>query len=465
MKDIHWLSAAEIGAAYRKQQLSPVEVVRALLDRIAVHDKKLNAFIRVDAEFALESARLAEKEIAAGRGLGPLHGVPVGIKDIIDVAGMPTTCHSKIRLDHMAGADAEVVARLRAGGAIILGKMALHEFAIGGPAFDLPFPPARNPWNVNCHPGGSSSGSGAAVAGGLLPLALGTDTGGSIRNPAASCGIVGLKPTYGAVSRRGVFPLAFTLDHLGPMARSVQDAALLMDAIAGHDAQDPGSVPAPRSEYGRMLHRGVRGLRVGFVRHFHETDLTADPDMAAGLEEAVRVLKGEGAEICDVRLPKLQEIAGVQRVIFQAESWAIHDNWLRERPGDYCQATRIRLLAGAFLSAGDLLHAQQRRSAMIRAVGDSFDEVDVLLVANAMDPACRIDDPAENARTYPRQARSPFNLTGHPALAVMTGLSKSGMPLSMQLVGRMHDEATLFRVAAAFERAAQWYMRRPPTFA
>lgn len=464
MKDLHWLSAAELAEAYRARRLSPIEVVRALLDRIAQHDKKLNAFIRLDAESALEAAREAEKDIAAGRSRGPLHGVPVGIKDIIDVAGMPTTCHSKIRQDHVASADAEVVARLRAAGAIILGKMALHEFAIGGPAFDLPYPPARNPWNVNCHPGGSSSGSGSAVGAGLLPLALGTDTGGSIRNPAASCGIVGLKPTYGAVSRRGVFPLAFTLDHIGPMARTVRDAALLMEAIAGHDARDPASVPVPRPGYSRLVDQGARGLRVGFVRHFHETDMTADPEVAAGLEEAVRVLKGEGAAIRDVRLPKLQEITGVQRVIFQAESWAIHANWLRERPGDYCQATRIRLFAGAFLSAGDLVHAQQRRAEMMRAVSHAFDDVDVLLVANAMDPACRIDDPAENARTYPRQARSPFNLTGHPALAVMTGLSKAGMPLSMQLVGRMHEEDTLFRAAAAFERAAQWHMRRPPAW-
>ena len=465
MKDVHWLSAAEISAAYRARQLSPVEVVRALLDRIALHDKKLNAFIRVDAESAIEAARQAEKEIAAERSRGPLHGVPVGIKDIIDVAGVPTTCHSRIRLDHVARSDAAVVARLRAAGAIILGKMALHEFAIGGPAFDLPFAPARNPWNVDCHPGGSSSGSGAAVAAGLLPLALGTDTGGSIRNPAAACGIVGLKPTYGAVSRRGVFPLAFSLDHIGPMARSARDAALLMDAMAGHDAADPGSTPVPRAGYGRDIDRGARGLRIGFVRHFHETDIPAHPDVAAALDEAARAFEREGAQVRDVRLPKLQEISGVQRVIFQAESWAIHARWLRERPGDYCQATRIRLLAGAFLSAGDLVHAQQRRAEMMRAVSDAFDDADILLVANAMDPACRIDDPAENARTYPRQARSPFNLTGHPALAVMTGLSKTGMPLSMQLVGRMHGEATLFRAAAAYERATQWPARRPPAFA
>lgn len=461
MTELHWLTAAEIGEGYRARRFSPVELVQALLDRIAVCDKKLNAFIRLDAQAALDSARQVEKDIAAGRARGPLHGVPVGIKDIIDVAGLPTTCHSKIRINSVAAADAEVVERLRASGAILLGKMALHEFAIGGPAFDLPFPPARNPWNPAHHPGGSSSGSAAALGAGLLPLALGTDTGGSIRNPAAACGIVGLKPTYGAVSRRGVFPLAFTLDHIGPMTRSIRDAALLLETMARYDPRDPGSTAVSSPDYTAMLERGAQGLRVGFVRHYHESDMIADPEVGAALDEVASVLAKEGAIVRDIRLPKLQEISGIQRVIFQAESWAVHANWLRSRPGDYCEATRRRLLAGAFLSAGDYVQAQQRRMQMIDTVNDAFRDVDVLLAANAMDPACRIDDDEANARTYPRQARSPFNLTGHPALGVMCGLSRSGLPLSAQLIGRMHDEATLFRVAAAYERASEWHWRHP----
>jgi aspartyl-tRNA(Asn)/glutamyl-tRNA(Gln) amidotransferase subunit A len=462
MSSANWLTATEISAAYAARRLSPVELVQSLLDRIATHDHQLNAFIKVDAEGALDAARQAEKEISAGRVRGPLHGVPIGVKDIVDIAGQPTTCHSKIMLDHVAQEDAQVISNLRAAGAIILGKLALHEFAIGGPSFDLPFPPARNPWNVDYHPGGSSSGSGAALAGGLLPLALGTDTGGSIRNPAGNCGVVGLKPTYGLVSRRGVFPLAFTLDHVGPMARSVSDIALTLDALAGHDAGDPGSAAISRRRFGADLERGLRGLRIGFVRHFHETDMVADPEVTDALDEVARVLRQEGADVRDVRLPRLQEFAVVRQVIFLSEAWAVHGKWLRERPGDYAEVSRRKLMPGAFLTAGDYVQAQQRRTQLIDAVDDAFRDVDILMTVNSLDPSCRIDDEAESVRTYPRQARVPFNLTGHPALSMMSGLSKAGLPLAVQLVGRAFDEATLLRAAAGYERAARWHERRPP---
>jgi aspartyl-tRNA(Asn)/glutamyl-tRNA(Gln) amidotransferase subunit A len=462
MTDLHWMTAAEIGAAYSARKLSPVELVRALLDRIDALEPRLNAFIKLDSEAVLAAARDAEREIRAGRQRGPLHGVPVGIKDIIDVAGEVTTCHSKIFLKNVARADAEVVSRLRAAGAILFGKLSLHEFAIGGPSFDLPFPPARNPWNVNHHPGGSSSGSGTALAAGFLPVALGTDTGGSIRNPAGNCGVVGLKPTYGLVSRRGVFPLAFTLDHIGPMARTVQDAALALDVLAGHDAKDPGSAAVVHCNFGVDLERGARGLRVGFVRHFHETDVPAHPEVTAALDDAAKVLKREGALVRDIKLPSLLELGGVSRIFMLAESWTVHAPWLRERPADYAETSRRKLMGGAFLGAGDYVHAQQRRLQLTDAVNAALRDVDVLLCANSLDPACRIDDDAELARTYPRQARSPFNLTGHPALALMCGLSKGGLPIALQIVGRMHDEVTVLRAAAAYERATEWHTRRPP---
>jgi aspartyl-tRNA(Asn)/glutamyl-tRNA(Gln) amidotransferase subunit A len=296
----------------------------------------------------------------------------------------------------------------------------------------------------------------------MIPLALGTDTGGSVRNPAGACGLIGLKPTYGLVSRRGVFPLAYTLDHVGPLTRTVRDTALVLDAIAGYDPADPGSAPAREHGYTRDLERGIRGLRIGFVRHFHERDMQADAEVAAGIEQALGTFKREGALVSDVTLPSLREIAGVHRVILMAEAWAVHEKWLQEQPQDYAAATRRKLLAGAFLSAGDYVQAQRRRTEIIAAVEDAFDDVDVLLTANAMDPACRIDDEESIARTYPRQARGPFNLTGHPAVALPGGFSKAGLPLSIQLVGRYFDEVTLLRAANACERAAGHSTLRPP---
>jgi aspartyl-tRNA(Asn)/glutamyl-tRNA(Gln) amidotransferase subunit A len=457
-----WLTASEIAAAYAAHELSPVELVQALLDQIGACNSQIGAFINVDADGALDAARRAEKDIVAGRYRGPLHGIPFGLKDNIDVAGQVTSCHSKILLNNVARDDAGVIGNLRAAGAFPLGKQALHEFAFGGPCDELPFPYARHPWNTAYHPGGSSSGSGAALAAGFVPLSVGTDAGGSIRNPAGNCGVVGLKPTYGLLSLHGVFPVSFTLDHVGPMARSVADVALMLDAMAGRHATGPGNGSYAIRSFADDLSRGVRGLRVGFVRHFHHDDMVAAPEVGAALEEVARVLEREGATVSDVRLPRLQEMAGVQRVILLAETWAVHAKWLRERPQDYTTPTRRKVMPGAFLSAGDYIHAQQCRAQMIDAVDDVFRDVDVLLTTSGMDAPFRIDDAAGLARTYPRQGRSPFNLTGHPALAMMSGLSKSGLPLSVQFVGRAFDEATLLRVAAAYERVTRWSTVRPP---
>jgi len=460
--DAHWLGVAEASHAFAAGSLSPVELLSALLERIEKLDPRLHAFIRLDAEAAMDTARAAEKEITAGRIRGPLHGIPIGVKDIINVAGLPTTCHSKILLDNVARQDAVVISRLRQAGAVVIGKLSTHEFAIGGPSFDLPFPPARNPWNPEHHPGGSSSGSGAGVCAGLFPAALGTDTGGSVRNPASACGIVGLKPTYGLVSRRGVFPLSFTLDHVGPLTRTVADNALLLDAIAGYDPGDPGSAASRARHFGNLLDRGVRDLRIGFVRHFHETDVPAHPEVTAALEHVARVLQAEGAEVKTITLPSLNEFAGINRVILCSEAWSIHAPWLRTRPGDYGQLARRRLMPGAFMAAGDYVGAQRRRLQMIAAVEDALHDVDVLLCASSMDPASRIEDAAETQRTYPRQARTPFNVTGHPALAMMAGLASDGLPMSVQFVGRYFDDATVLRVAAAYERTTQWHKRKPP---
>ena len=456
MSDLHWMTAVAAAKAIASRELSPVDLVKALLDRIARLDPRLNAFIRVEGETALKEARAAEAEAAQGKLRGPLHGVPLGVKDIIDVTGLPTTCHSKVLADAApATADAECVTRLRAAGAIVMGKLSTHEFAIGGPSHDLPWPPARNPYNRDHHPGGSSSGSGSGLAAGFFPIALGTDTGGSVRNPASACAIVGLKPTYGFVSRRGVFPLSFTLDHVGPMTRTVADNAVMLGVLAAHDPLDPGSVAAPQGGgYIKSLEQGMRGLRVGFVRHFHETDSPANPEVVAGLERVAQTFRSEGAEVIDVKLPPLEDFGAVNRAILQSEAWSIHANWLRERPGDYGRLARRRLISGAFISAGDYVLASRRRLQMIADVEAALREVDILLCASAMDPPCSIDDPEMIERTYMRQARTPFNVTGHPALAMAAGLSRDGLPVAVQFVGRYFDEATVLRVARTWERAA-----------
>lgn len=456
------MSASAVVRAFEAGRLSPVEYVSHLLKRIEQHDPSLNVFIRLDGDAAMDAARQAEKEIRAKERCGALAGLPVAVKDIIDVAGVPTTAHSRVLRDAPAADDAAVVARIRRVGGIPFGKVATHEFAIGGPSFDLPFPPARNPWNRDHHPGGSSSGSGAGVAAGFFPLAFGTDTGGSIRNPATNCGVVGLKPTYGLVSRRGVFPLAYTLDHVGPLARMVADAALMLDAIAGYDPADPGSARGADRLFAHDLGRGIRGFRVGYVRHFHERDVPATNEVAAALDEAARVLTGEGATVADVTLPDLNEFAAVNRVILHSEAWSIHAPMLRARPGDYGQLARQRLMTGAFMTADDYVGAQRRRQQMIEAVQNVFEGHDLLLCASAMDPPCRIDDADAIAKTYPRQARTPFNVTGHPAVAMMAGLSTTGLPIGLQLVGRYFEDGKVLRAAAAFERATDWHTRHPP---
>jgi len=453
----HALTRAEAAALFAARRLSPVELLEDCLARIAAVEPRLNAVIALLAGPARAGAKAAETEIARAGPRSPLHGIPVGLKDIIDLEGVATTCHSKLQIDRIAPSDAAVTARLRALGAIFPAKLATHEFAIGGPAFDLPFPPARNPWNLAHHPGGSSSGSGAAIAARYFPAALGTDTGGSVRHPASHCGIVGLKPTYGLVSRRGVFPLAFTLDHVGPMTRTVRDNAMLLNAIAGHDPGDPGSAAAGAEDYTRLLHTGLKGLKIGFVRHFHETDQPAIPEVAAALEAAAKLMAAEGAIIQDITLPPLGEFSAVNRTILLPEATAIHEPWLRERPGDYAAVTRRRLLPGLFTTGTDYVQAQRRRRELVAVVEAAFDGVDLLLTASSMEPACRIDDTVEVERTYPRQARTPFNVTGHPAISVMCGVQAStGLPIGLQLVAPGFAEARLFAAAAGYERAAPW---------
>jgi aspartyl-tRNA(Asn)/glutamyl-tRNA(Gln) amidotransferase subunit A len=463
--DLAFLGLAEAAGLIRSKKLSPVEYVTALLGRIERHDAKYNAFIALAPERALTAARGAEAEITAGRWRGPFHGMPYALKDLIDVEGLATTAHSKILIGNIAGRHAAVTQRLEAAGGVLLGKLSTHEFAIGGPSFDLPWPPARNPWNRDHFCGGSSSGSGAGLAAGFFPAALGTDTGGSIRNPASMCGITGMKPTYGRVSRRGVAPLAFSLDHIGPMTRTVRDNALMLQVIAGHDPDDPGSANEPVADYGAMLGQGVKGLRIGVIRHFYTTDVAGDPEQVEALDTAVKLLAEAGAKTTEITLPSLQDFSACGQIILAAEAYAVHEQWLKERPQDYGARARERLLAGAALRAVDYLQAVRWRLQLRDQVAAAFTGIDVAITASSMDPACRIDDDEALAANYWRQARMPFNVTGQPGLVIPAGFATSGLPLSLQLVGGPFAEAMLYRVAQFYEDATGWTKRHPAELA
>jgi aspartyl-tRNA(Asn)/glutamyl-tRNA(Gln) amidotransferase subunit A len=459
--DLVYLGISEAAELMRAKKLSPVEYVTALLARIERYDPKYNAFIALTPERALGAARAAEAEIAAGRWRGPFHGMPYALKDIIDVEGIATTAHSKILKGNIARRHAVVTERLEAAGGVLLGKLSTHEFAIGGPSFDLPWPPARNPWNRDHFCGGSSSGSGAGLAAGFFPAALGTDTGGSIRNPASMCGITGMKATYGRVSRRGVVPLAFSLDHIGPMTRTVRDNALMLQVIAGHDPADPASADEPVPDYAAMLGQDVKGLRIGVIRHFYTTDIAGDPEQVAALDATVALLREAGATTTEITLPPLQDFSACGQIILAAEAYAVHEHWLKERPEDYGARARERLLAGATLRAVDYLQAVRWRLQLRDQVAAAFANIDVAVTASSMDPACRIDDDAALAANYWRQARMPFNVTGQPGLVVPAGFSKDGLPLSLQLVGHPFSEPMLYRVAQFYEDATGWTKHHP----
>jgi aspartyl-tRNA(Asn)/glutamyl-tRNA(Gln) amidotransferase subunit A len=346
-----FLTIAEAGALIGKRELSPVELTESRLSRIERLDGKLHSFIRVLREPAVAAARVAEAEIMAGKRRGPLHGIPIGLKDIYETKGVPTTGHSKILIDHVPQQDATSVRRLTDAGAIVVGKLATHEFALGGPSFDLPWPPARNPWDTSRFTGGSSSGTGAAVAAGLVLGGTGSDTGGSIRGPAAFCGLAGLKPSYGRISRAGILPLAFSLDHAGPMAWTAEDCAIMLQAMAGPDPADPASADRPVPDYRAALSGDVKGLRIGLIRHFYENDNPADEATRQGIAAAVKVFEDLGCSVRELRLSPLAEWAACGVMIMLSEAYAIHQATLRERFGDYGEMFRDRMALAALVSA------------------------------------------------------------------------------------------------------------------
>jgi aspartyl-tRNA(Asn)/glutamyl-tRNA(Gln) amidotransferase subunit A len=452
---------AEAARRIARKELSPVELTRDALARIKQAEPQLNAFITLTEEAALADAKRAEADIAAGRLRGPLHGIPYGLKDIFDAEGLPTTGHSRIRLGHVAARDATTTAKLRAAGGVLMGKLATHEFAHGGPSFDLPWPPARNPWNPAHVTGGSSSGSGAAVAAGFVLGALGSDTGGSIRNPASYCGLVGLKPTYGLVSRHGVFPNSFTFDHAGPMTWTVEDCAILLQAIAGHDPDDPGSADVPIPDYRAALAGGIKGLRVGVVRHFYEEDLPANDAVRAAMAESLRALRELGATVEDVRLRPLQDYYDVKIVIAESELYSIHEPELRKRPSDFGSDFLGRALGACLFGSVDYVQAQRQRRRILEEMRAVYARYDLLVTAGPYGPAPRFETHSTIAFWQKPNITTPFNVTAGPALVMCNGFSQSGLPLSIQLVGRPFDETGVLRAAAALEAATAWRERRP----
>ena len=462
-EELHFLTIAGAAHLIRQRLLSPVQYVEALLSRIDALDSQVHAFITQTAGVALAQAKSAEQEIAQGNYRGPLHGIPFGLKDIYSTAGILTSGHSKICIDNVPAENAHTAQRLLDAGAILMGKLATHEFASGGPSLDLPWPPARNPWNTDYFTGSSSSGSGAAVAAGFVPAALGSDTGGSIRIPAALCGVAGLKPTYGLVSRHGVMPNSYTFDHAGPLAWTVEDCAILLECIAGHDPADPTSARRPVPHYRQALHQDIRGLRIGVVRHYWEEEGPADPELALAMEAAIDVFKHLGATVGTARMRTRQAYNDVKMVIAKSEIVVIHDKELRERPQDFGADFLGRNLPGYLFSAADYVRAQRERRSMVDEMQPLYEQFDVLLTASSA-PASRLETligSGFSTKWEKPNIYTPFNVTGGPALALCNGYTQAGLPLSMQIAGRPFAEDTVLRTGHAYEQATAWRKRRP----
>ena len=454
-------SIATLAPRVRAKTLSPVAVVQASLDRIGALDQRLDSFIYV-ADDALVQAQRAAREIKAGKWRGPLHGMPIAIKDNTFTADMPTTVGSTATGLSYPLRDSAVAARLRAAGAILIGKTRTHEFAWGNVT-----PPVRNPWNTDCVPSGSSGGTGAAVAARLCPAGMGSDTGGSIRMPAAVCGLVGLKPTFGRVSRDGIVPHSWSLDHAGPLTRTVADCAIMMNALAGYDPADPACQDQPVPDYTEALGRPIKGLRIGVCRnHFFDRN---HPDVERAVEQAIADLAAAGAVVSDFEVPLLEYGLGAIFAIELASSTAYHDVSLRAgRVPQFQTDVRTLVEIGRFVTAADYLKAEQYRSVLMQSFREVFEKIDVIVTPTTPIPAWKIGSRTmsvggreESVLAASWRFTYPFNLTGLPAMSLPCGFTRDGLPIGLQLAARPFDETTILRVADAYERTHQWVERIP----
>jgi aspartyl-tRNA(Asn)/glutamyl-tRNA(Gln) amidotransferase subunit A len=453
-------SILETGELLRKREVSPVELTKSCLDQIEKLNPTLNAFITVTAELALAQARAAEDEIGRGNWRGPLHGIPLALKDLIDTAGIRTTAASALFEDRVPAEDAEVVRRLKNAGAVLLGKQNLHECAYGGSSMISYYGEVRNPWNPSCIAGGSSGGSAASAAAGLGYGALGTDTAGSVREPAALCGIVGLKPTYGRVSTRGVIPLSWSLDHVGPLARTVSDAAVLLQAMAAHDARDANSVDAPVPDYLAALREGLKPLKIGIPRKFFYEEL--DREVASAVEQAIDVVSALGNDLFEtvIEVP-------TDRTLQTAEAYAYHAKFVSRSPELYQAETLRRIRSGEEISADEFEKRRREQKQIRSSIHKAFEKVDALLTPTAPVPAPAIDELKRNPELLRpcellllRNTR-PVNVWGLPAISIPCGFTSAGLPVGLQIIGPHWREDRVLQLAYAYEQATQWHRHNP----
>ncbi len=458
-RPLFYLTIHEAQRLIQNRALSPVELTRAILKRIEAVDGQLHAYLNLMADSALAEARVAEAEILRGHYKGPLHGIPVAVKDQLDLMGAPAMIRNKDSSDHQATEDATAVHKLRKAGAVLLGKLAMSGLP-GDP------PQARNPWNLDHITGGSSTGGGAAVAAGLCMGALGEDTAGSIRNPASLCGIVGLKPTYGRVSRYGLAPLSWSLDHCGPMTWIVEDAAHTLQAIAGYDPKDPTSIRAPVPQYGAALREDVKGMVIGVPRpYIQECRTRTDPEILTLVDKAIGELESLGARVEEVTVPTLKLATIANAVIYYNEYFTAHKREVPALMKSAAPSRRARLYLGILTSAADYIQAQRVRSRVKRELAGIFCKVDLLALPGQPGPAPTIkgSDPLDTLYKHlAPEFLAPFNLAGLPALSLPCGFTQANFPVALQLVGKPFDEATVLRAAYTYQQHARWYERRPP---